>query len=286
MRKFLSQANRKSPDYDLILLSAYLDDELTEAERAELEQRLSVEPALRRELEELQATTLLLRELAPARPPRSFTLDPATAPVRPAFWPGWLSSLPSGPGWLWSMQSGAIVVAVFLLAMIATTAVFMGQATPRQSNSVALQEASPSVVAGGARSSGETANVDTLMSPAPTIAATPQSDSDAGVVGIAGGLPARPDAKLPTETDAAGLPSDAATTNALPPGDVVQEPETSSPGTAELVAPQATAPATMNTPSSDERSTTPSLLDTILPLAAVGLLGIGLALLFLWYRRV
>ncbi len=73
------------PERDLELLSVYLDNELSEQERRLLEQRLRSEPALRAELDELQATVMALREMPPVPLPRSFTLDPAT--VRPhGFW--------------------------------------------------------------------------------------------------------------------------------------------------------------------------------------------------------
>ncbi|MGB9737835.1 anti-sigma factor [Chloroflexus sp.] len=70
------------PERDLVLLSAYIDGELTEAERTALEQRLAHESRLRRELEELQATRDLLREQPWLTPPRSFTLTPEMAGVR------------------------------------------------------------------------------------------------------------------------------------------------------------------------------------------------------------
>ncbi len=87
---------------DLELLSAYIDQQLTSAERAELEQRLEREPALRQVLDELRATVGLLRELPAARPPRSFTLDPQiVAPKRTWSFP-------------W-MQLGSALVAATLL---------------------------------------------------------------------------------------------------------------------------------------------------------------------------
>ncbi len=70
------------PERDLELLSAYIDGELTAAERTALEQRLAHESRLRRELEELQATRDRLREQPWLTPPRSFTLTPEMAGVR------------------------------------------------------------------------------------------------------------------------------------------------------------------------------------------------------------
>lgn len=70
------------PEYDRELLSAYIDNELTPTERAALEQRLRVEPSLRRELAELRTVRDLLREQPWVTPPRTFTLTPEMAGVR------------------------------------------------------------------------------------------------------------------------------------------------------------------------------------------------------------
>lgn len=71
---------------DLELLSAYLDNELSETDRAALEQRLATESDLRRTLDELRATVRLLHALPPLKAPRDFTLDPAVYGRRTAWW--------------------------------------------------------------------------------------------------------------------------------------------------------------------------------------------------------
>lgn len=71
------------PERDRELLSAYIDNELSPNERAALEQRLAVEPLLRRELAELRAVRDLLRDQPWVTPPRSFTLTPEMVGVRP-----------------------------------------------------------------------------------------------------------------------------------------------------------------------------------------------------------
>ena len=77
-------------DADLELVSSYIDGEVTAEERTELEARLEREPALRAALDELRATTQLIRELPRMMPPRSFTIDPASARPRWAGAFGWL----------------------------------------------------------------------------------------------------------------------------------------------------------------------------------------------------
>lgn len=94
------------PDGDLELLSGYIDNQLGPAERAKLERRLGVEPRLRAELEDLRTTASVLRSLEPLRPPRSFTLSPATATRRR----GILALA-------WAMQLGGGLVGLALVLM-------------------------------------------------------------------------------------------------------------------------------------------------------------------------
>jgi len=62
---------------DFDRLSAYLDNQLPDRDRAALEARLAAEPALRAALTELRLTVRALRALPMVKPPRSFTLTPA-----------------------------------------------------------------------------------------------------------------------------------------------------------------------------------------------------------------
>lgn len=64
------------------LLSAYLDDELDGAERAEVDARLVESPELRTELAELAATRRLLRDLPPVTPSRPLSLPAGAATPR------------------------------------------------------------------------------------------------------------------------------------------------------------------------------------------------------------
>lgn len=77
-------------DTDLELLSAYIDGQTTDTERTALEARLEHEPALRRGLDELRTTVQLVNELPTERPPRSFTIDPATVKPRGFGLANWL----------------------------------------------------------------------------------------------------------------------------------------------------------------------------------------------------
>jgi hypothetical protein len=114
---------------DVELLSSYLDNQLSVAERLRLERRLAEDARLRAELEDLRATTVALRALEPVRPPRSFALDPATAPRR-AF------SLPLA----WFMQLGS-GLAGLALVLLATVQIFAGSSLPMAASSAPPQAA-------------------------------------------------------------------------------------------------------------------------------------------------
>jgi anti-sigma factor RsiW len=73
-----------SPSFrDIEQLSAYLDDQLPQAERTRLEIRLKSDPALTAALEDLRQTRALLRRTPRRRAPRNFTLSPRMAGIRP-----------------------------------------------------------------------------------------------------------------------------------------------------------------------------------------------------------
>lgn len=64
-------------EQDLLLLSAYIDDELAEAERRALESRLATEPELQAELTALQQTVALIQQMPIRQAPRNYTITPA-----------------------------------------------------------------------------------------------------------------------------------------------------------------------------------------------------------------
>lgn len=136
---------------DLELLSAYLDDELTPAERAALERRLREEADLRAELEALRQVVALTRQITPLRAPRDYRLDPAVygrrraGAVRRVY--GWASALSA--------------VAALLLLALGAWGLLQGYAPAP--NNLALQEA--------AEQPTEVAAAPSLP-PAPTLRAT------------------------------------------------------------------------------------------------------------------
>ncbi len=140
---------------DLELLSAYLDDELTPAERAALERRLHEEADLRAELEALRQVVALTRQVSPLRAPRDYRLDPAVYGRRRAGTArrvyGWASALSA--------------VAALLLLALGAWGLLQGYAPAP--NNLALQEAAEPA----AEQPTEVAAAPTLP-PAPALRAT------------------------------------------------------------------------------------------------------------------
>ena len=66
--------NQKRQNINLEMLSAYLDNQLSEKERSKVESTLQVDPALKQELSMLDATRRLLRNAPTLKVPRNFTL--------------------------------------------------------------------------------------------------------------------------------------------------------------------------------------------------------------------
>lgn len=71
--------NWKEDSKELQKLSQYLDGSLSEKERLQLKERLQVNPELRKELEQLSRTRLMLKSLPARRAPRNFYVTPEMA---------------------------------------------------------------------------------------------------------------------------------------------------------------------------------------------------------------
>jgi hypothetical protein len=68
-------------DYELI--SAYMDNQLSDKDRTQFEARLKVDPELGKELTELTNTRSMIRDLPRLRAPRNYYLKPEIIPLRP-----------------------------------------------------------------------------------------------------------------------------------------------------------------------------------------------------------
>ena len=73
---------RNLTSQDWLLLSAYLDNQLSEIEKRQVDERLQADPECRQALEALRRTSMLLRSLPVRRVPRNFTLSAQSAPKK------------------------------------------------------------------------------------------------------------------------------------------------------------------------------------------------------------
>jgi len=90
-------------------LSAYLDGELSPAEKARVEQHLQECEACAQNLAALRQTVSLLKELPTKRAPRSFAIRPVTVKAKRAAAP---------PAWGYGLLKGATVLAALLLVLL------------------------------------------------------------------------------------------------------------------------------------------------------------------------
>lgn len=186
-------------DADLELLSAYIDRQLDDDERAALERRLSQEPLLRGVLDELRATVGMLHELEPLRPPRSFAIAaPAPAPRR-----------------FWSFQWPAIASALVALICVLTFSYALIRSSSGESASApsaAMQEAAAptaaAAAAGGAppdsamRQAATTAPAAAAPMAAAAPTAAPAAEAPAAPMAAADAPTAAPAAAAPMATQA------------------------------------------------------------------------------------
>jgi hypothetical protein len=97
------------------LLSAFLDNQVTAAERARVDAHLATCAVCRAELESLRQTVTLVRALPRVALPRAFTLSEARLGIRqPAAQPGWFGG---------ALRGLAAVTAVVLVVLVAGTLV-------------------------------------------------------------------------------------------------------------------------------------------------------------------
>ena len=100
---FLERRNHKRLR---VLLSSYVDGEVSEAEAREVDRHLDGCAECRIELEELQATVSLLSQLPEFELPRSFVLTEAPRPVQ------------ARQGFAWTLRVATPVAALILFALV------------------------------------------------------------------------------------------------------------------------------------------------------------------------
>ena len=166
-----------SQDRDIERLSAYLDDELSPADRAKLEHRLQTDSRLRATLAELQRVQTSLADLPTVKPPRNFTLTSQMAgqPARP-------------PSRLIPTLNWATTLAAVLFAALIGSELFTQYRPPAiQSESVAAQAPAPDTFAvevpagdqgAEAQLKSTTETPAAVMESAPAIAAVTESPAE------------------------------------------------------------------------------------------------------------
>lgn len=225
---------KKITNRDLETLSAYLDDQLVPRERTQLERRLRKDPELQNEIEKLQRTRQLIRNLPKVRAPHNFTLTPEMAGIR--------KSTRSYP-----LFRFASALATILLALVLISDYFGGQqftqapqpekalmSTPAPSLAAAQEIAPESPMGGGAGeepTSEDTQNVMSLEAPSPT--GTPVSPGEVNrmvVPGTTGQAPAAALAQKPASESAQEATGEALSDTAkeeptlIPPTETVEKP--------------------------------------------------------------
>ncbi|GIV78545.1 MAG: hypothetical protein KatS3mg050_2939 [Litorilinea sp.] len=176
----------KSSPYSHItdeLLSAYIDNAVTEAERALIEQALAADAEVAWRLETLRRTVQLVKQLPAVSLPRSFVLEEhhlveatvhqsplsateAATPTRTS-WRAWLSQV--GEGWWGFWQAGnlrlrnAAAASLALFLLLTTVGLWQqgGQGHP-----LALTSAQPTAAQRTARAAPEAMTATTLSTPA------------------------------------------------------------------------------------------------------------------------
>jgi hypothetical protein len=203
-------------DDDSELLSAYLDNELSAAERVNLERRLGADPGLQAELEDLRAVGVVLKSLDPLPPPRSFTLDPAQVARPRPFFP---------LTWFMQLGSGLAGLALVLLASIQLLAAGVGGAAP-------LPAAAPMAAATAAPAMGapEAASEMRMQSAETTEAAGVSAFAEPTAAPAAGAAESAP---APAPTPAPSIAADQAPAGGAPAGGEMDGPTSNSPAPAQ-----------------------------------------------------
>ena len=234
-------ASQKLPsERDLELLSAYLDNDLSDRERAALEQRLQHEDTLRLTLADLRETVALLHDLPRLKAPRNFTLDPALYGKKTPWWKQ-LFALESVLQLSGALGTAAAVVLIVFGVLLGGGGDSAGDSAPavekeapdevaQQITNTATVLPNPTPIPQEALSTMETGEAATALEapaePAPNAAL--YAADEAAVAGAGAAVSALP---TPTLAPAVTLAQTAGASGEVPPADT----ETAATGDAEAV---------------------------------------------------
>ena len=150
---------------DFDRLSAYLDHQLSAAEKAKLEKRLAREPELKSALADLRMTVRALRTLPTVKPPRNFTLSRAQAQA--------LQRRPR-PGLTPVLRLATVFAALALVVVVAGDLLGSGFRNAAPAPPLAAEK-SATLTESAASAGGEQTNADAQPSPAPAPTEAPVS---------------------------------------------------------------------------------------------------------------
>ena len=219
-------------------LSAYLDDQLTETEKRQVQDLMTLRPELKQGLEELRRTRAVLRAAPRRRAPRNFTLTPQMAQkARPRFRWGWTPSFSFA-----SAMAAVLLVLSFFFRLNLPQPTFL---TPMAAQAPMAQEstgANPPIIvwnqpATGMGGAPAGAGGGEGLGSAEKALVPPTADRQIGPEATPSGTEINPSPDMPPSLAAAATPS----------------PE------AQLAAPQAMSPTTEAATSSDGSGTSPIL---------------------------
>ena len=174
-----------NPEFDDVLLTAYLDNEVTEVERAQVEEQLRVSESSRTMLEELRSVRNLVVLLHLSQPSRSFQHGPwSETPEAVTATTGMLNDRVvlnnSRPGWNVTYQRLASIAALIAIASCVGVLVFgpnSGSMSLTENPKNSTRRVVPALPTGNAV---EDANVDFYgVAPTPTLDALQSSQPSA-----------------------------------------------------------------------------------------------------------
>lgn len=258
---------KKITNRDLETLSAYLDEQLTSRERAQLERRLQKDQELQNEIEQLRRTRQLIRNLPKVRAPRNFTLSPEMAGIRKVPRPYPIYRLASA---LATILLALVLISDFLGGQQFTQAPQPEKAllgTPAPSIAAAQEIPPESPMGGGAAEQQTSESTEEVMSlAAPSTTETPMPTGEAVRMGAPGKTSQAPAAALaekqasepaPETTGEAAADGVIEGSTPIPPGEMTVEPE---------LSPTAISEAT---PTSFTRGLSYRILEVVLALIAL-----------------
>jgi len=215
-------------------LSAYLDDEVTDAERAEVEALLASDAGARAYLDDLQHLTSALASLEPVRAPRSFAIPAPTSSGAPAALRGVPGGVP-GAGRLtavlvrrmeWAMRASAAAAALLFVVALTYNPGDSGNSAGLVSTAgdgaalYAQQESAATAMAPGASDAPDAGAADARAPAHPDRTGEGVEDAAGGGAGVTGSEEPPSDAPADDgEMTTMMAPGDAATTDGTSDGD-------------------------------------------------------------------